>query len=416
MFNKTMVGVLSFALICTASLSAQRLLVVADLPEILGKRVQETTKQRIKNVFGDAKTVFETEKNTPPFVTLLSMYERCRHDGERLRDAILKGLTEFMSKQGKNNMQKAFAEKASLQADGKILQPLITGNRHDVVLYVDLPQLASEFANTIYETVAKAFNVVYYDPQSTWRPYVTLGSFPRLLNPEGLEGHLKNINPQGQPCAFGINSVRILSEACDGTVYSQGAISLQENDCTWTITVTWEKVTTKYIVKFDGTKATLELKEGQPVKPAKARANKPAAKSADADEQADSDDKKPTNSKATKPISEKVRAAKARMKNNKIKARYGIKPLEVRKVTFARHGLLRTPPAPTAEQLTVKKNRKLAAFFRRKNNKVPKVIADSLKKSSKAKDIKTDIKSRLRLSSRKREQSIIQTLIRSFYV
>lgn len=241
MFNKTMAGFLSFALACSASLSAQRLLVVTNVPkEVDLQTAQENTKQLVKSVFGDRNVGFETGKSTPAYMTVLSMPARNENDALKLRDAVIKGLLQFVEAQGKQGMQKFFEEKISLLPGGAIIHPIETGNRHDVVLYANLPQGHKDCAYALYKAVAQDCEN-FRNLESTWRPFVILGSFPRLVNPAGLEGNLKNLFPQAANAKFELDSLRILLEGEDGSMKPLGQISL-ENDIAQDLymTVTWE--------------------------------------------------------------------------------------------------------------------------------------------------------------------------------
>ncbi len=321
MFNKTMAGFLSFALACSASLSAQRLLVVTNVPkEVDLQTAQENTKQLVKSVFGDRNVGFETGKSTPAYMTVLSMPARNENDALKLRDAVIKGLLQFVEAQGKQGMQKFFEEKISLLPGGAIIHPIETGNRHDVVLYANLPQGHKDCAYALYKAVAQDCEN-FRNLESTWRPFVILGSFPRLVNPAGLEGNLKNLFPQAANAKFELDSLRILLEGEDGSMKPLGQISL-ENDIAQDLymTVTWENASQWTKLTHNG-KATsddllrfvLASPHGKPAvanrQPAQPRANKPAAakpaqpaKAAKAGQPADADDEvKPAQADDKKP-------------------------------------------------------------------------------------------------------------------
>ncbi len=288
MVKKIAVGVLAFTLGCNASLSAHRLLVVTDVPKEVGQNVQEVAKQRIKSLFNNKNSGFETTKNT--YLTILAMPARHRDDGVTLRDALIKGLTKFMVRQGKQGMQKFFEETISLQADGEIRDPLLTGNLHEVVIYVDLPQRHQNCVHALYESVANICEV-FRNPRATWTPFVTLGSFPRLLNPAGLEGYLKNLFPQAGKAGFAcdLNSIRVLLELDNGTIKHLGEICVKRVEANHVSLIsTWENVTKTFNIPLDDKKEKYPIKGGKramhqknkksAVKPIKQKVGKPASK------------------------------------------------------------------------------------------------------------------------------------------
>ncbi len=131
MFNKIMVGALFFAVASTASLSANQLVLAANVPnEINLRTVQETTKKR----FADHNVGFEVG-GLNPLIKILSMPVKYESDKQRFSEALWMGLINFFAKQGWHGLRNLFAETVSLQENG-----FIDGSTSDVELFVNFTQ------------------------------------------------------------------------------------------------------------------------------------------------------------------------------------------------------------------------------------------------------------------------------------
>ncbi len=226
MFNKIMVGALSFALACTASLSANQLVVVAFVPnEINVGALKERTKKR----FADHNVGFEAEGlSLNPLIRILSMQVKNENDQQGFGKALMKGLIEFFVKQGEQGVQKLFAETACLHENG-----FVNETTSYVELPVSLPQVHFEFAQTLSNAVTDTFREPVSVFNNTGIPFVILGRIPRFAGAGYAEflrqgGSLSNIFPQASAWRFTANSFGIFGESANSS-WQIGHITIKEN-------------------------------------------------------------------------------------------------------------------------------------------------------------------------------------------